>query len=276
MRPLVRLLPVLGVLALSPIAVAQTGLDSAAVVGRFRPILAAAHADRGLAAAPLVACPVPDADGDLGPGLCDPALLEHRVQVEWQLALLRRLVPPAARPVTFTAGQRSDAGLYVLRFQAGPSAQGGDVFLITAGGALRLAAVEVEEPLADVPTPAELGRALDQLLARAADPATTPAAFAPLLVATGGDRMQARRAAADAADPAQRQAIEGSLAGIRRLLAGSTGHSVAGFVVEYESEGAWHILTVLFDGRNGADDAHVMFAFLAVGDAFLLGDMDVD
>ena len=265
------LLALLLVAGLVPVAHAQPARDEAGIAAAFARIVALAHADNVAAALPLVVCPVAGEAGALVPVPCDPARLDHRARAEWQLALVHHLFPEettALRP-TYAVEQEGDMGFHLLLFQDLPAAPYALVSFIDVDGAHLFAEVQVEEELTGVPPPASVAAALERLLASATDPATTVEAFAPLVVARGDDAERAWRAPADPAREDERRFAAEALDAVRRL-AGAGAYEPAGFEVDYEDEGPWHILFARF----GGSEEPVAFAFLPVGGAFLLGDVD--
>ena len=118
--------------------------------------------------------------------------------------------------------------------------------------------------------------ALATLLAAAAAPDAELDAVAPLVVARGGDTDRRWRAPADLDRPVEAAAVQNALDELRGILAavsadGAFGYTVEEFVVEPESEGAWHVLRVRF---HDAAQTEIQAAFLPVGGAMLLGDID--
>ena len=118
--------------------------------------------------------------------------------------------------------------------------------------------------------------ALATLLAVAAAPDTELEAVAPLVVAYGGDADRRWRAPADLARPVEARAVQDALDELRRILSAVSrddgfGYTVEEFVVERESEGEWHALRVRF---HDAAQTEILAAFLPIGGAMLLGDID--
>jgi hypothetical protein len=220
---------------------------------------------------PLVACPVASGAGALVVVPCDPARIDHRARAEWQLARVRHLFPeaPTALRPHYTVEQEGEMGFHLLLFRDLPATPFALVSFTDVDGRHLFAEVQVEETLKDVPPPASVAATLERVLAAAADPSTAVEAFAPLVVARGEDPARAWRAPADPTREDERAFAEEALEAVRRV-AGSGGYEVVGFEIEYEDEGAWHVLLVRFD-----DTAEpVAFAFLPIGEAFLLGEVD--
>lgn len=107
---------------------------------------------------------------------------------------------------------------------------------------------------------------LDALLAAMRD-GPTARSLAPYLVARGGDEAREWRVPAD---PVRERAwVENVLRELARLPLGA-GYRIDEFVVEPESEGTWHVLRVEFDDPERTE---AEFAFLPIGEGFLLGDL---
>jgi len=123
-----------------------------------------------------------------------------------------------------------------------------------------------------MPPPASVVRALEQLLT-AASGNTTVDAFAAFVVARGGDEEREWKAPADPGIPTERQFVESSISTIRQLLEASRNdYEIEGYESEEESEGEWNVLHVRFDTHEMEERRS--FAFLPIGESFLLGDID--
>jgi hypothetical protein len=257
-------------------APAQPVRDEAGVAAAFELLVALAHAGEVEAALPTVACPAEGGGGRVAVP-CDGALAAHRARAEWQLGLLRHLFPEdsvAFRP-HYAVSRGDQGGVHHLLFEgldAAPFAL--LVFVDTGDGVHRLADVQLGSDVDGVPPPPTLVAALEALLAAAGDEATSVEAFTPLVVARGGDEARAWKAPADPAREDERRYVAGLLDSLRALLAMAEGHTVVGFEARRESEGWWHTLRVAFEGPG--EPPTLSFAFLPVGPAFLLGDVDVE
>jgi hypothetical protein len=260
--------------ALVSAAHAQPARDEAGIAAAFARIVGLAHGDSVEAALPLVACPVRGEAGAVTVTPCGRASIEHRARVEWQLALVHRLFPtePTALRPHYAVEHEGDVGFHLLMFSDLPAAPYALVSFTDVDGAHLFAEVQVEERPADVPPPASVVAAFERVLAAAEDEATTVERFAPLVVARGEDPGRAGRAPADPAREDERRFVAGLLESLRSLLAQRVSHEVVGFDLAYEAEGAWHVLQTRFS--NGAEEEPVAFAFVPVGGAFLLGDVD--
>jgi hypothetical protein len=259
---------------LAPLALAQPTRDEAGIAALFGRVVAVAHADSTEAAFPLMACPLADDAGGLEAAVCDPGRADHRARVEWQLALVHRLFPEtstALRP-NYALEQEGDMWFHLLLFNDLPEAPYALASFTDVDGAARFIEVQVEAVPDDVPPPASVVAAFERLIAAASDEATTVEAFAPLVVASGGDPARDWKVAADPAREAERRAVTALLDSLRSLLEQSVRHEVAGFAIEYEAEGVWHLLETRFS--NDVETEHVTFAFLPVGSTLLIGDVD--
>jgi hypothetical protein len=271
MRPFLLLL-----LLFAPAALvrAQPARDEAGIAAAFARIVALAHGDSVGAAMGLVACPVRDAAGEMTVTLCDPASIEHRTRVEWQLALVHRLFPtePTALRPHYAVEQEGDMSFHLLMFSDLPAAPYALVSFTDVDGVHLFAEVQVEEQPADVPLPTSVVAAFERVLAAAAETGTTVEAFSPLVVARGEDPERAWRVPADPAREDERRFVTDLLDRLRSLLVPGVSHAVVGFAIEYETEGTWHVVQTRFS--RGAEVELVAFAFVPVGNAFLLGDVD--
>ena len=255
---------------------AQPAPDSSGIAERFAAFHALAHADDVAAALPTVACPVEGPDGPGGrpvAGTCDAARAGHRARVERQLALVRHVFPeaPAAYRSMYRTeqeGREADGTaerFHLLLFFDLPAAPFALASFIEVGDAPLFGEVQLDDMPEDLPAPPSLVVAFERLLATAASDAPL-ADFAAHLVSTDGP--DAWQAPIDAEDPNRVRGIE--LLRAQLSARASQPHEVVGFETERESEGEWHVLAVRFAGGGEP----VIYAFLPVGGAFLLGDID--
>ncbi|NNF57847.1 MAG: hypothetical protein HKN04_06360 [Rhodothermaceae bacterium] len=269
MRTLVLLLLVLPVAAL-----AQPERDESGIAATFADLVALAHADSVDAAVPLIACPADTPSGQHAAVPCTPEHAASRARVEEQLIRLRHLFPVETTALTphYAVEQEGDMGFHLLLFHDLPAAPFVLVAFTDVDGYHLFTQADTEEPIADLPPPPSVVAALEHLMAQAGDPMTTAEAFTPLIVARdGGER--AWQEPADPARPDERRAAEQILTRLRALLQESSGgYHAVGYESERESEGTWHVLHVRFGGQEEGE--RLSFAFLPIGQDFLLGDID--
>lgn len=73
--------------------------------------------------------------------------------------------------------------------------------------------------------------------------------------------------------PEEKLEIEKVAAKLEVILTGMTDIDYTSFIMESESEGVWHVWLTKITYEDGSEE-EVAFAFLPVGDAFMLGDID--
>ena len=93
---------------------------------------------------------------------------------------------------------------------------------------------------------------------------------APLIVYRGPDKARKWKAVCDAGQEVDKMRVEAVCGRISDMGAKDGGVEVTGYETESESEGTWHILKVTV---KGSGDKKV-FAFLKIGEAYALGDID--
>ena len=262
-------------LLLLPVAtVAQPERDEAGIAEAFANLIALAHADSVEAAVSLIACPADTPPGEHAAIPCTLERAAFRARVEQVLIRLRHLFPaePTALTPNYGVEQEGDMAFHMLLFHNLPAAPFVLVAFTDVDGQHLFTQADTEEPLADLPPPPSVVAAFEHLLAQAEDPATTAEAFTPLIVARDGED-RAWKAPADPSRPDERRGGEQILTRLRTLIHETRGeYEVIGFESERESEGTWHVLHVHFSGQD--DDERLSFAFLPIGPAFLLGDID--
>lgn len=120
-------------------------------------------------------------------------------------------------------------------------------------------------------------RLADLLAATAATDARNET-LATFMVARGDDPIRRWKAPADLSDASERAFVEQTHDELVDLLAqvqhadGGFEYEVVEFVIEPESEGQWHVLEVSFE--TGAREVSAMFAFLPLGEAYYLGEIE--
>lgn len=257
-------------LALPTAVLAQPERDEAGIAALFTRMVDLAHADSVAAAMDLMACPIETGEGRPVPGRCAWEEIAHRIRAETQLATLARLFPEGglAHPHYGAEGE-GDMDFHLLLFDELEAAPYALLSFTDLDGEHVFIEAQLDEPLTGLRAPSVLVMAFDILASAVMDPATTAEDFAPRTAARhGSDR--AWTVPGDASFEEDRQFATGALHRLRALLAPDGRYAIAGFEWDRESEGTWYVLHVRF----GDEDETTALAFLPIGDALLLGDID--
>jgi len=261
-------------LLLPAFAFAQPAPDQTGVANAFGRFVTSAHRDSSWATAVLIACPAENDDVGTVAWLCDFELAAHRVRVERLTTLATMLFPsePTALNPHYAVEEERDGIFHLLFFADLDTADHVLAAFMDVEGTYRLVNLDTEGGPEAMPPPASVVHALEQLLTVASGN-TTVDAFAAFVVARGGDEEREWKAPADPGIPAERQFVESSISTIRQLLEASRNdYEIEGYESEEESEGEWNVLCVRFDTHEVEERRS--FAFLPIGESFLLGDID--
>lgn len=268
-------LAILVLLLLPAIAFAQPSPDQTAVANAFGRFVTSAHRDSAWATAVLIACSVENDEGEMVAGLCDPELAAHQVRVERLTTLATMLFSsePTALNPHYVVEEERDGIFHLLFFSDLDNADYVLAAFMDVEGAYRLVNLDTEGGPEEMPPPASVVHAFEQLVTAASRDKKTVDAFAALVVARGDDEDREWKAPADPNRPDERRFVESALESIRTLMEASRGDfEIEGYESEEESEGTWHVLRVRFDTHEMEE--HRSFAFLPIGGSFLLGDID--
>jgi hypothetical protein len=95
---------------------------------------------------------------------------------------------------------------------------------------------------------------------------------APHIVYRGDDEKRKWKAAANYADPKEKDQVNHICYKINETVNQDSSYKIVGYITQNESEGKWHGLMVTYVKKGKEKKA--IFAFLKIGDRFLLGDID--
>ena len=262
-------------LLLPALAFAQPAQDQTGVANAFGQFVSAAYSEGVETTTDLIACPIEIRGERPAIGLCDRVLAPHRVRVERLTTQATMLFPsePTALNPHYAVEEERDGVFHLLLFTDLDSADYVLAAFMDVEGAYRLVNLDTEGGPEEMPPPASVIQALNDLLAVASTPGTTIEEFARFIVARGDEEDRRWRAAADAAREDELRFVESVLESIRFLMEASRGdYEIEGYESDEESEGEWHMLHVRFDTHEMEERRS--FAFLPIGGTFLLGDID--
>jgi len=262
-------------LLLPVLAVAQPAQDQAGVANAFGQFVSTAHSVGTEVTSELIACPIDSGEERPAVGLCDMALVAHQVRVErlTTLATLLFSSEPMALNPHYAVEEERDGVFHLLLFSELDTADYVLAAFMDMKDAYLLTNLETEGGPEQTPPPPSVVQALDNLMALASTRETTIEQFAPFIIARGEDDNREWKEPADPSRPDERLFVESALASVRYLMEASRGdYEIEGYESEDESEGEWNVLHVRFDTHEMEERRS--FAFLPIGETFLLGDID--
>lgn len=95
---------------------------------------------------------------------------------------------------------------------------------------------------------------------------------APYIVYKGDDEKRKWKVAANYSDPKEKEQVNNVCYKINETVNQDSSYKIVGYLTQKESEGEWHVLLINYV-RKGKDK-RAAYAFLKIGDKFLLGDID--
>jgi hypothetical protein len=95
---------------------------------------------------------------------------------------------------------------------------------------------------------------------------------APYIVYQGDDKSRKWKAAANYADAKEKEQVNNICYKINQTANQDSSYKIVQYLTQNESEGKWHVLMITYVKKGKEKKA--VFAFLKIGDKFLLGDID--
>ncbi|MEP7239133.1 MAG: hypothetical protein ABI685_14735 [Ferruginibacter sp.] len=95
---------------------------------------------------------------------------------------------------------------------------------------------------------------------------------APYIVYRGDDKNRAWKVFADYTNEYEKKGVDDICERINRTANQDSAYKIIKYITKTESEGTWHVLTVIYK-RKGIERT-ALFAFLRIGNKFGLGDID--
>lgn len=95
---------------------------------------------------------------------------------------------------------------------------------------------------------------------------------APYIVYRGDDKKRAWKDVANYSNVTEKKGVDETCLRINETVNRDTAYTITRYFTETESEGTWHILRVRYTKKGTIREA--AFAFLKIGNKFVLGDID--